>query len=543
MKGEFGMTLRADLRKGGRIVLAGLALLNLIPLTGCGSAGGTSAFANSNPVRTGRVSLKITWSDRSAQSRLIPVAANSIVVTFTQGGQTAATQVLSRPASGNQTSANFNSLPLGDMTVTAQAHPNADGSGVAQASASSIVTIQAGQVTPVDITMASTIDHLEITPTDPSVQVSSTTPLAASAKDANGSIVLTSISKITWSSQNTAVANVSTTGVVTGVSQGTSLITAAETESGKQASVTVSVTAGGGGGGGGTTPAHIYIADTGNNRIVRIDDMNGSGWVTLGRSDQFPGSNTGEFWGPTGLTVDSQNRILVADSDNHRLARFNDMSGSGWQVFGTAGTGQGQLQFIRDVATDFSNRIYIACFGRTNIVRIDDMSGAGWTTYGQLGTGTGQFVAPVGIQYGPDNRIYVADTTAGRVMRFNDMNGTGWQAIGGDGGTNQFSFPDKAFVDKQGRVYVADNFNHRIVRFNDFSGTGWTTFGSSGSGTGQLNGPTSVFVTDDFKIYIVDQGNHRIVKIDDMTGAGWKTFGVQGSGIGQLQSPTGIFLK
>lgn len=44
---------------------------------------------------------------------------------------------------------------------------------------------------------------------------------------------------------------------------------------------------------------HIYIADTGNGRIVRIDDMNGAGWTTFGT----PGSETGQFISPVRVFV------------------------------------------------------------------------------------------------------------------------------------------------------------------------------------------------------------------------------------------------
>src|SRR5258706_8796866 len=79
---------------------------------------------------TGRVAITIRWPDRS---RLIPLASNSIVVALKRGAQTLASQTLPRPANGNTTTADFNGIKTGSLTLVATAYPNADGTGVGQA--------------------------------------------------------------------------------------------------------------------------------------------------------------------------------------------------------------------------------------------------------------------------------------------------------------------------------------------------------------------------------------------------------------------------
>ena len=91
--------------------------------------------------------------------------------------------------------------------------------------------------------MASTISSLSITPASPSVVVGSTTQLTMSAVNASGSVVLTAASTVTWVSLNTAVAMVSSTRLVTGVSAGTARIQVTESESGKTATTSVTATA------------------------------------------------------------------------------------------------------------------------------------------------------------------------------------------------------------------------------------------------------------------------------------------------------------
>ncbi|MBB6051158.1 Ig-like domain-containing protein [Armatimonas rosea] len=219
------------------LLLCTLPLLGVATtLTGCGGASSLATVA----AATGRATLSITWPEAT---RLIPTAANSITISFLQGTTVVNTQTVARPANGSSSTLSFETLPLGSLTVVASAYPNTDGTGVAQATASTTATIASGQTTAVSITMASTISSLSLTPTSPSVVAGQTVALAASALDASGSLVLTSASKLSWESSNPAVATVSSTGVVTGVAAGSATVTVTETESGKSASVGVTVNA------------------------------------------------------------------------------------------------------------------------------------------------------------------------------------------------------------------------------------------------------------------------------------------------------------
>jgi hypothetical protein len=78
------------------------------------------------------------------------------------------------------------------------------------------------------------------------------------------------------------------------------------------------------------TLGSIYIADTGNKRIVRMDDMIGTNWTTLTQSPAI-GSNI-FFASPVGVAVDTANKIYVADSSvpTASVIRIDDMSGTNW---------------------------------------------------------------------------------------------------------------------------------------------------------------------------------------------------------------------
>lgn len=221
------------------LALAGFALLPLpAVLTGCGG-GGASHTASAN---SGRASFTVVWPE-AAVSRLIPAAANSIRVEILRGDTVIATQILTRPSGGGSATASFPTLPIDTLTARATAFPQADGTGTAQATGTVLLVTRPDEVVGFTLTMASTIDHLTISPAaPPAVVVGQTLQLTATARATpgeTGGIVLTLPSNLTWASSDSNVVAVDANGRVTGLAAGTVTITATENESGKKASVAV----------------------------------------------------------------------------------------------------------------------------------------------------------------------------------------------------------------------------------------------------------------------------------------------------------------
>jgi sugar lactone lactonase YvrE len=163
---------------------------------------------------------------------------------------------------------------------------------------------------------------------------------------------------------------------------------------------------------------HIYFLI--ESRLVRMDDMDGNGRVTA----NVP------LYNPKTVAFDAQGRIYIADTDNHRVVRINDMSGAGFVSFGSQGSGVGQFNRPEGVAVDALGRIYLTDNENHRIVRINDMSGTGWVTFGSFGGGVGQLNEPHDIAVSAAMRIYVADAGNGRIVRIDDMTGGGWFAFG-----------------------------------------------------------------------------------------------------------------
>lgn len=126
--------------------------------------------------------------------------------------------------------------------------------------------------------------------------------------------------------------------------------------------------------------AGFLIADTGNHRIVSIDGADGSGWQALGNH----GTAQGQFDQPTGLAVDSEGRIYIADSGNARVVRVDGIDGSGWVSFGTAGAptptdpAVGKFRQPTGLAVDGNDDLWIADWECSRMVKIAGMDGTGW---------------------------------------------------------------------------------------------------------------------------------------------------------------------
>ncbi len=212
-----------------RHLLIILLALNAILLAGCGDR---RPATPQQRMTTGKITLK--WPPRG---RLIPVAANSVKVEIREMvGESytdfLAVRVLNRPTEGGLSTATFDRLPVGSLLVTATAYPDTDAGGVAQATANILDTAIYGSTFVAVLTMASTITQVEVTPGTKKIAVGDTVQLTATPKNDGGEVVLTAPGNITWSTLDMETASVDGNGLVTGNMNGSTTITALETESG-----------------------------------------------------------------------------------------------------------------------------------------------------------------------------------------------------------------------------------------------------------------------------------------------------------------------
>jgi streptogramin lyase len=92
-----------------------------------------------------------------------------------------------------------------------------------------------------------------------------------------------------------------------------------------------------------TPPGPIYLADSNNNRIVRIDDMSGAGRINYSAAEGAP------YLEPFQITVDRRGHIYVADGSLNQAVRIDTINGDGLLQFGSTGAGQDEFDHLNGV--------------------------------------------------------------------------------------------------------------------------------------------------------------------------------------------------
>ena len=255
-----------------------------------------------------------------------------------------------------------------------------------------------------------------------------------------------------------------------------------------------------------------------------------------------PGVDDGEFNSPTGIALDKDGHIYVADTDNHSIQKF-DKDGKFLARWGGEPSAQeGSFYYPRGLATGPDVEVYI-CDSGNNRVQKFDSEGNGTHAWGKFGfawrgADMGRFDVPWGIATDHHGNIYVSDTSNARIQKF-QADGTPMMKWGRDGSFDgAFFFPRGLAVDFVGNIFVADEGNHRIQKF-DSRGSFLTKWGKEGSGPGQFKQPWGVACDALGNVYIVDSGNHRIQKFDG-NGTFLCAWGNRGITESQLNFPSGI---
>ncbi len=254
------------------------------------------------------------------------------------------------------------------------------------------------------------------------------------------------------------------------------------------------------------------------------------------------GSADGQFASPRGVAVNASGEVYVADTGNDRVVQL-DRDGRFIRSWGGTGTGDGQFDRPWDVAVNGNQEVYVLDSGNNRVQKFD-RNGNFQLTWGSQGGRTGRFRSPKGISADTGNGVWVADTGNDRIQKFNPT-GTFQLSIGGSGsGNGRFRAPRDVTVGLAGGVYVADTGNDRIQQFT-VGGAFVRAWGSTGTGNRRFNSPQGIYAQGNnyttSNVFVADTGNDRIVSYTS-TGTFEAKWGTSGGGGGQLESPRNVFV-
>ena len=299
---------------------------------------------------------------------------------------------------------------------------------------------------------------------------------------------------------------------------------------------------------------NLYIADSGNHRVRRVDAEGTittvAGTGTMGdpdlggySGDGGPATEAQLSW-PRSLAFDGAGNLYIADTDNDRIRRM-DASGTITTIAGTGGrrfSGDGgpavdaTVGRPQGMAVDSAGNLYIASRYNHRIRRVDTMGGITTVAGGGSGGDNGPAITAV-LNYPHDvaldgaGNLYVAGRGSHRIRRVDSQGiitaiaGTGKPGYSGDNGPAvhaRLRHPQSVAVDGSGNLYIADTGNHSIRRVDSrgiittFAGTGeWGYGGDNGLAVNaRLTYPSGVAVDGSGKVYIADSHNSRIRRVD-----------------------------
>ena len=239
----------------------------------------------------------------------------------------------------------------------------------------------------------------------------------------------------------------------------------------------------------------------------------------------------GQFKGPIGVAIDSNQNLYVVDSENHRIQKF-DSEGNFLTKWGQQGGSNGEFEYPEGVAVDSQNNIYVTDSENHNIQKFDS-NGDFITKWGTFGVGQGEFGAersPVGIVIDSQDNIYVTDYWNDRIQKF-DSNGDFLLVISSGFYSTQttFSKPQAIAVDSKDNVYVTESSNN-ILKF-DSNGDFIEVWSPNDMSLSTLQIPEGIAIDDVDNIYINDMYHDRIQKFSKNGTfiTKWETSGIKGT--------------
>ena len=230
---------------------------------------------------------------------------------------------------------------------------------------------------------------------------------------------------------------------------------------------------------------NLFIADSGSH-IVRKVNLSTGEISTVAGTPQKNGlavngglATQALLFGPRGVATDAEGNIYIADTMNQQVRKVDAITGSIAAVAGVAGeTGNNDGSFTSarlnsplGVAVGTTGSVYIADEGNDNIRKVSD---------GFVSTllSPGTLDSPSGVAVAADGTLYIADTDNHRIQRvvFGEgltiitVAGNGTEGDSGDGGpatAAQLNSPIAVAVDSTGDIlYIADLINQKIRKVN-----------------------------------------------------------------------------
>lgn len=254
------------------------------------------------------------------------------------------------------------------------------------------------------------------------------------------------------------------------------------------------------------------------------------------------GAEGSEFYiGPSGIAVDGNDNIYVADTINNRI-QILDRGGKFLKEINNDDV-KGLFTQLMDIAVDSEGNIYITDASSYYIIKLnrggevlERIGGMGRQKgkFGTIGDNYGYY-GPTALSISPDDFIYAVDSYNHRVQAFK-ASGEFIYALDSESDRGVFIYPNNIFADREGNIYVVngdmyldDPLNFRAIRFNS---KGELVFQFvSGYNMGKFANPQAIAVNSKGNAYILDLD---MIQVFSSRGQFLTSFGGRGTAPGDF---------
>jgi sugar lactone lactonase YvrE len=222
----------------------------------------------------------------------------------------------------------------------------------------------------------------------------------------------------------------------------------------------------------------LYISDAGDSNRIRKLTREGTLVTVAGEKEGFGDGVPASFNTPSGLALDDEGNLYVADTGNNR---------------------------IRKVTTEGV---------------VSTVAGNGSAGYVDGPSSSAEFNGPIGVAVDPHNNIYVADTYNDRIRKISaegvvttvaGTEGPGYRD--GPAATAQFDTPCSIVIRADGALIVADTGNGKLRQIAPNGDVTTVTIVFDDPNRNWLRAPVGLALTHDGFLYLTEQDRGTIVQI------------------------------
>ena len=217
---------------------------------------------------------------------------------------------------------------------------------------------------------------------------------------------------------------------------------------------------------------------------------------------------------PQNLWITQSQNLLIADSLNHRILKYNLDTEDIEKIAGKNIQGYGPDLLARPSSVIYHkmSKSYIICDTHNRRV-------LQWFRKGNISSITIiENIACFGLAVDEKGDIYVSDTERHEVRCYRVGGSIHGRVVAGGNGRgrrlNQLNNPTYICIGNDQSVYISDSDNDRVVRWDKGSKKGVLVAGGKGKGKNldQLDYPTGLVVDLWDTLYVADCWNHRVMR-------------------------------